>query len=103
MIPRADKTERNQIIYKLRQNGYKLQDIADLYGINKERVRQICLKEERYIEREKYKYRYGTLQHIKAVRHEISLCKLYREHYNNKQADELIQRLETYLSVIEEV
>jgi hypothetical protein len=35
------KTERNKEIYNLRAKGYKLQEIANVYGISRERVREI--------------------------------------------------------------
>lgn len=42
------KQQRNQLIYEQRTVGKRtLQSIADEHGIHKERVRQICCKEER--------------------------------------------------------
>lgn len=48
------KTERNHKIYEERKAGAKLQEIADKYGLSKDRVRQIYLKEERYEKIRKY-------------------------------------------------
>lgn len=41
-------TERDIKIAEMRKSGYKLQTIADKYGISKERVRQIHTKVERF-------------------------------------------------------
>jgi DNA-directed RNA polymerase sigma subunit (sigma70/sigma32) len=41
------KSDRNQKIYAMRMDRYKLREIAAVYGISKERVRQILQQEER--------------------------------------------------------
>lgn len=41
------KSDRNHAIWLARKQGKTLKEIGDEYGIGKERVRQICLKEER--------------------------------------------------------
>ena len=46
------KQQRNQLIYCQRTVDKRtLQSIADEHGIHKERVRQICCKEERLMKR----------------------------------------------------
>ena len=45
--------QRNEEIYKLRQDGKKLAEIADLYGISVSRVREIIHKHERMKMRKK--------------------------------------------------
>ena len=41
----ADHTYRNQIIVKLRKQGFSYQYIGDKFGISRERVRQVLKKE----------------------------------------------------------
>ena len=41
------KKDRNEAIWLARKQGKTLQSIGNEYGITKERVRVICLKEER--------------------------------------------------------
>ncbi len=42
----TERTERNEKIYILRENGATLSDIAKMYNINRERVRQIYFREK---------------------------------------------------------
>lgn len=42
-----DFEKRNAEIADLRKKGMKLKEIADAYGISRERIRQICIKEKR--------------------------------------------------------
>ena len=48
------KPERNRKIYIHNQEGLSCGAIAQLYGISRERVRQICLREERLLKRIRY-------------------------------------------------
>lgn len=41
------KLDRNREIYEARKEGAKLQELADKYGLSKERIRQIYYKYER--------------------------------------------------------
>lgn len=38
--------ERDVVIYNLRKGGKTLQAIADMFGVTRERIRQICAKLE---------------------------------------------------------
>ena len=53
----GEKAERNKKIYQMRQEGATLEAIGRKFGIGKERVRQIYLKEERRARYLKYKKR----------------------------------------------
>ena len=46
------KTERNQEICALRDQGMTLREIADRYGVSKETVRQIIVRTRRKVRRE---------------------------------------------------
>lgn len=39
------KKDRNEAIYKKRLSGMTLSAIGDMYGLSKDRVRMICMKE----------------------------------------------------------
>ena len=74
-----EKAERNQKIYELRKAGYKFREIAENYGINVERVRQICKKEERRECRGRFTLRRGTYNTIKRLERTSGLLLRYRQ------------------------
>lgn len=41
--------DRNEIIYGLKLRGWTLQAIGDEFGISRERIRQICVRQERRV------------------------------------------------------
>ena len=63
--------DRNATIYEMRQEGYTLEAIGKRYGIGKERVRQICLRQERLEYHNTFKNRNGTRLLVDALKHEI--------------------------------
>lgn len=63
--------DRNATIYEMRQEGYTLEAIGKRYGIGKERVRQICLRQERLEMHQTFKNRNGTRLLVDALKHEI--------------------------------
>lgn len=63
--------DRNATIYEMRQEGYTLEAIGKRYGIGKERVRQICLRQERLEMHQAFKNRNGTRLLVDSLKHEI--------------------------------
>lgn len=49
----VNNEKRNREIYNLKENGMTYSQIGSKFNLSKERIRQICLKEQRYIESEK--------------------------------------------------
>lgn len=102
----TDYKARNLKIYEERKAGLKLQEIAERYGINKESVRQICEKQKRLEDRQKYKYLYGTrlfLDHLKTERDYIKNLREWKRKPLTEADKDLIQKLESLIEVFEEV
>lgn len=99
------KAERNRRIYEERKAGLKLQEIADRYGIGKERVRQICLREERLERHRRYNRRYGTYDSInnlkRAKERFYSFCK-WRSRQITEEDKDLIQKIDNLIEVYSE-
>lgn len=52
----VEKKRRNEDIISMRKNGHTLEEISNIFGLTKERIRQICLREENKKKaKEKYK------------------------------------------------
>lgn len=47
MTNRLERSDRNEDIVTLRRSGAQLEEIGTLYGITRERVRQICVRHEK--------------------------------------------------------
>ena len=93
----AYKEERNKEIYKARKNGAKLQELADKYGLNKERIRQICNREERYESFIKYQGRYSTRDLVISLNRKVEIIDRYISQGNTA----LIDLREKYINIIE--
>ena len=74
-----EKAERNQRIYEERKAGLKLRELADRYGVNVERIRQICKKEERREYRDRFAQRRGTYNTMKNIERTSDLLLIYRK------------------------
>lgn len=101
MIPRGEtyKTDRNAEIYELVKSGdYTLEKIGKIYGITRERARQIALKEERYRIAERFKRRSQTYFYVtyslEAQRNKINARSRFRKYKDNQAYDrDLIQKI----------
>ena len=99
------KAERNRKICEERKAGLKLQEIADRYGINKERVRQICLREERLEQRRRYIRRYGTAITIRELESERDyIARIAERRVEGIKAEDrdLIQKINNLIEVYSE-
>ena len=97
--------ERNRRIYEERKAGLKLHEIAERYGINKERVRQICLKEERLERRRRYNRRGGTLSNIDDLNYmkdKIERFAKLRARLINEADQDLIQKIDNLIEIYSE-
>lgn len=105
----GEKTERNKAIYQMRQGGATLEAIGRKFGIGKERVRQIYLREERRFRYLKYKKRNGTRLLISDIEYEIRrLRKLSGdrtysggEYYKERLSRERKEMIEERISFLE--
>jgi len=59
--PWNEKTERNAIIYELRQQGRTLEEIGEQFGISKDRVRHLCARQDRRLDAAARKQRLTTI------------------------------------------
>ena len=75
--PGTPKTDRNKAIYQMRQDGATLEAIGRKFGIGKERVRQIYLREERLLLFQKYKKRNGTRFTLYSIDHELRILERF--------------------------
>lgn len=97
-----DKSERNKRIYEERKAGYKLQDLAERYGVNKERIRQICLKEERRETRSRVAYRRGTYNTMCKLEKTSRLLLKYRKDKGQMLSNDdliLLQKINNLIEV----
>ena len=74
-----EKSERNQRIYEERKAGLKLKELSDKYGVNIERIRQICKKEERREYRGRFARRQGTYNTMKSLERSSEILLIYRK------------------------
>lgn len=103
--------DRNATIYEMRQEGYTLEAIGKRYGIGKERVRQICLRQERLEMHQTFKNRNGTRLLVDALKHEIFVLGKFDDIRRNPkelteaQKETIKERslyLEEYIKIISE-
>lgn len=105
MIPRGEKykTDRNAEIYELFKSGdYTLEAIGKIYGITKERARQIALKEARYRKAERFIRRSQTYFYVtyslEAQRNKIKARSRFRKFKDNQAFDrDLIQKIDNLI------
>ena len=113
--PGAPKTERNHAIYEMRKDGATFSEIGRKYKIGVERVRQICLREERLENFVKFKKKQGTRLVCQSIEHEfrkLDLLEDRRSMSGQRYADRLTEAqkktiaerthfLEAYQKIIE--
>lgn len=100
------KTERNKKIYEERKAGLTLEDIAKRYGLTKERVRQIALRQERLDNYIKYKKLYSTkraIEDLKASKDKLELCRRWRGEELTTSDKEIIQKIDNLIEVYSEL
>lgn len=105
--------DRNATIYEMRKDGYTLEAIGKRYGIGKERVRQICIRQERLEYHNSFKNRNGTRLTVDHIKHEIFVLGSFDDGRTLRKLDSLTdaQRetikerslyLEEYIKIISE-
>lgn len=105
--------DRNATIYEMRQEGYTLEAIGKRYGIGKERVRQICLRQERLEMHQAFKNRNGTRLLVDALKHEIFVLERFDDRRRLRYTQELTEAqketikerslyLEEYIKIVSE-
>ena len=113
--PGAPKTERNHAIYEMRKDGATFSEIGRKYKIGVERVRQICLREERLEKFVKFKKKQGTRLVCQSIEHEFRKLDLledrrsmsgqrYADRLTEAQKKTIVERthfLEAYQKIIE--
>lgn len=113
--PGAPKTERNRTIYEMRKDGATFSEIGRKYKIGVERVRQICLREERLENFAKFKKKQGTRLICQSIEHEFRKLDLLEDRRSmsgqryadrlteaqKKTIDERTHFLEAYQKIIE--
>lgn len=100
-----DFTKRNLQIYKERKAGATLKSIGLRYGINSERVRQICAKIERRLQAEHRSRNRGTYLTVCALKHaraSLKVNRLFNEHELTESDKILLEKIEALIDVYTE-
>ena len=98
----SEKAERNQRIYEERKAGYKLRELAEKYGVNSERIRQICKKEERRETRSRYAFKHGTFKTMQGLERTSKLLLNYRKARDRQLSSDdliLLQKINNLIEV----
>ncbi len=96
------KGERNRQIYEARKAGATLGELADVYGVKKQRISQICEYEEWFAKIRHLKDRKQTLLLIQDLEHKVTTIGIYNRRDKNVETIESLEVLkQKYLNLIE--
>lgn len=96
------KGERNRQIYEERKAGATLQELADKYGVKKQRISQICEYEEWFATIRRLEGRDQTLLLVQDLDESARTVHFCKKRIANAETKESLETLELkYLNLIE--